>query len=1151
MAKQQVTLSAIAPLIKDGTLSYEDAVAKFDIVNDSAGAIAQQTAASGAMPAPPTPPPDHGVLMDTLLGTGRTIKDYYTGLVKGGVDTAYNLGKLTTGAATGDFGAFDPIHGPNEITDFVEPVGAAQHVGKTVEKVAEFFVPGGAVTRGAKAAAVGADVVAGSGRVLAEIPGIETLLRGGKALTDLTRGGRALEAGAKLGARAGLEGASAAGVTAAQTGGDPGAATAAGGTAAAVTGVLGASGIALTAAASAVTAERVVKLATEFGIPLTRAQQLQSRIMGAMDWVARRSLGGAKTMAEFDLKQNDAIKKAGQEILSTMSSAVKDDVSAGLFIKASIDHANDVNSNSYSQVLDPIIQQAGDVPLDVKGPLRTVAKELLADFKNATQFSSGVSGTEDVSKAMQILQDFAEPYKAAAPVAKLVGSAPVPPAKAGRTLAEVWSEYTAARKATFEANDFIHKAEKKLGHAISPEEASSPDFRRAWAKENSAIPQTMSKKEQERTWNEGYAKWKKVWDHEQQLGKELDAVAARDAAGGAAAGTAPQPPTAPATPARELKTLTIEQAWQMRKLLNKMAYSGTDPISTTMGKGALQKITGGLTDAIDTALRTAGRVDLAQHFAQASSRFAKTKGLLENSMIQTMLKRGKNSPETVLSLLEGSSAETAATTLRQLIHKTPMREVEAALWRRMLEPPVENPEGILMGRRLKQTLDGLSNGAKRAIFPDSQRLAKIERFAELADKAAVMSGVGSSTAARAAGGAGTLMAYGQMAAIGTAGGFAIKNIMSQDSDGRFWVNLGTGAAVLIAPAVLAKLLTRPGATDTLISALSTDARSTIGRQLAARISAWIGGGIGASKAAPQPQPQGVMPISRLHPPSLFDGGGQTIGAAAPISTASPVAAAPHPSISRAKATAVATPAPSQATAIPKPPTLIVAPPTSTLSATPATATSNDLTKAEPELKHKISGIMALFQKEHPGYKVIVNDVTRSAADQAAAFKAGYSTVDGKTSIGKHNYKQSMAADLNIRDSKGNMPSRTVLHSLYLALGELAEDHGLRWGGRWSVPYDPYHFELPQRGALSPPQATGVRHVAETGDGVQFSRSDGVVQTGTLEQVIDPSQLPDGTPNGKPTYIVRSNNPRRGEKLIVVPEAQIKPARRGAVAAGGG
>lgn len=200
----------------------------------------------------------------------------------------------------------------------------------------------------------------------------------------------------------------------------------------------------------------------------------------------------------------------------------------------------------------------------------------------------------------------------------------------------------------------------------------------------------------------------------------------------------------------------------------------------------------------------------------------------------------------------------------------------------------------------------------------------------------------------------------------------------------------------------------------------------------------------------------------------------------------------------------------------------------------STVTSNDLTRAHPDLRTKIQQLKSMFEAQNPSWTVAVNDVTRSAKDQKLAYQKGYSTVDGSSQVGKHNYYPSLAVDLNIRSAEnGRVPDRTDLHKLYSSLGELAEELGLRWGGRWTVPYDPYHFELPQRGPLSPPQVK-VPHIAEVGEPVSYTRSTGA-RTGRVEQIIDPSALLDGSPNGKPTYLVRDSE----GKLVVVPASSLK------------
>lgn len=139
-----------------------------------------------------TPPPSSGASggYGTLASIGDFVKEAVKGGAKGAASTALGISQLIN-KGTAAVGLSDPVK--PEVwnaarADFATPQGTAQKVGFGAEQLGEFFVPGAAVTKGAKALTTGSKV-------------------------------------ANVGVRAGLEGASAAGVHAAQTGNTEGAGT--------------------------------------------------------------------------------------------------------------------------------------------------------------------------------------------------------------------------------------------------------------------------------------------------------------------------------------------------------------------------------------------------------------------------------------------------------------------------------------------------------------------------------------------------------------------------------------------------------------------------------------------------------------------------------------------------------------------------------------------------------------------------------------------------------------------------------------------------------------------------------------------------------------------------------------------------------------
>jgi peptidoglycan LD-endopeptidase CwlK len=83
---------------------------------------------------------------------------------------------------------------------------------------------------------------------------------------------------------------------------------------------------------------------------------------------------------------------------------------------------------------------------------------------------------------------------------------------------------------------------------------------------------------------------------------------------------------------------------------------------------------------------------------------------------------------------------------------------------------------------------------------------------------------------------------------------------------------------------------------------------------------------------------------------------------------------------------------------------------------------------------------------------------RSVEDQQRYFKEGKSKIDGVTTLGKHNEKPSMAADIYpFIGGKANYDLETLsyLAGIFHAVSEMLYNqreitHHLRWGGNWDM-----------------------------------------------------------------------------------------------------
>lgn len=107
---------------------------------------------------------------------------------------------------------------------------------------------------------------------------------------------------------------------------------------------------------------------------------------------------------------------------------------------------------------------------------------------------------------------------------------------------------------------------------------------------------------------------------------------------------------------------------------------------------------------------------------------------------------------------------------------------------------------------------------------------------------------------------------------------------------------------------------------------------------------------------------------------------------------------------------------------------------------------NDVALLEPATRAAIACIVADAAKL--GHRIVVLETYRSKERQAALFRKGATKL---RNVGVHHY--GLAADLGLFDSGTFEPDGQK----YLFLRELAESHGLIWGGDWGTPKAPHNF----------------------------------------------------------------------------------------------
>lgn len=276
------------------------------------------------------------------------------------------------------------------------------------------------------------------------------------------------------------------------------------------------------------------------------------------------------------------------------------------------------------------------------------------------------------------------------------------------------------------------------------------------------------------------------------------------------------------------KKFTLSDAKNMRTLLFKMSNKG----QVDMGKGAVAQMNSAIDAAMKQSLEAAGGAPAVSVFEEASKGYRQTQELFENTIISRLSKSDR--PGDIVNYLLTQAPETGATKLRALIGPTKMQAVERSLWEKILTGSTE--DGILVGQKLKKTLDNLGPEARAAIFPDPQRLQQVEELAKLADNLAHTKKLAGDPAMQGAG----YMGLG-VSGFGTAATFSV---LSGNLPGAILAGAGL-ATWTLGPRKMAKILSTPGGAAIAKQAMTTPPGTPRGRMIAqvlARIAGAKAGG---------------------------------------------------------------------------------------------------------------------------------------------------------------------------------------------------------------------------------------------------------------------------------------------------------------------
>jgi hypothetical protein len=270
---------------------------------------------------------------------------------------------------------------------------------------------------------------------------------------------------------------------------------------------------------------------------------------------------------------------------------------------------------------------------------------------------------------------------------------------------------------------------------------------------------------------------------------------------------------------KEDVALTFEMARRLRTQLFALCNSG----ELNIGKGALKQFNHALDVEMKRALGEAGNPDLVKLFENASGFYRRTQELLEQSIIKRLVKTDR--PEEIGKILLTQGGESTVHALRSLIGVHEMQRVERGLWEELFSKSVQ--EGIVVGGRLETKFEALGTEMQKAIWRNPEQLNKVRRFVKLVDTTSLPASMAEPVSAQRQ----SLLAFGQFAAVTALGGSALSTLSGKSDTGDFMLRVGAAATVVVAPTIMARLITRPGAINVLNQALMTPAKSRKGLEL--------------------------------------------------------------------------------------------------------------------------------------------------------------------------------------------------------------------------------------------------------------------------------------------------------------------------------
>lgn len=255
----------------------------------------------------------------------------------------------------------------------------------------------------------------------------------------------------------------------------------------------------------------------------------------------------------------------------------------------------------------------------------------------------------------------------------------------------------------------------------------------------------------------------------------------------------------------ESKQIPIRDAVKLRSLIFKMTNS--DDIST-VGVASLKRLNSALNTAIQDTVRGAGRADLADAFANASTNFRTVVDSIESKAISRLVKEDK--PELVIDILLSKGSATRTQRLIELTGKENFKPIARAAVEKVFDESTN--EGVLISQSFAKIRKRIGNDTLNTLL-GPENVASFERISKLIDSLGLTNEL--TQPKPAFGGLGLLQ--GGLAGAGV--GVATAN------PEKAALGLGFAAGVIGIPALLAKAATRPGGLATLEKSLNEASRA--------------------------------------------------------------------------------------------------------------------------------------------------------------------------------------------------------------------------------------------------------------------------------------------------------------------------------------